>query len=207
MIEHDDAMPRVRLETMRGERPGMTTHHVERLFVYPMTVLFTLIADIESYPLYMPGWRAVRINQRSPQRLEVEQRVSLFGLSVDFRSIAALDPPHQLRISATQFPFRTFQLCWQLRSLCPTSTIVQADFDLSFRTAPLNRFADKMAPLMLERTINAFAQRAKRIIIAQPSAQPGPAGSAPDHGQSARLKPVRDQNRHGLENPGGCDRD
>jgi coenzyme Q-binding protein COQ10 len=143
----------------------MTTDHVERLFVYPMTALFTLIADIESYPLYMPGWRAARINQRSPQRLEVEQRVSLFGLSIDFRSVATLDPPHQVRINATQFPFRTFQLCWQLRSPCPTSTLVQADFELSFRSASLNRLADKIAPLMLERTINAFAQRARRIII------------------------------------------
>jgi coenzyme Q-binding protein COQ10 len=163
-MHYNDVLPPTRPECMRGARLGMTMHHIERLFVYPITDLFALIADIESYPLYMPGWRAVRISERSLQRLEVEQLVSLFGLSIDFRSVAEFDPPHQLRISATQFPFRMFRLCWQLRSLCPTSTLVQADFDLSFRTAALDRLADKMAPRMLERTVSAFAEHARRTI-------------------------------------------
>ncbi|MDD2876907.1 MAG: type II toxin-antitoxin system RatA family toxin [Acidiphilium sp.] len=138
----------------------MTTHHVERVFAYPIAPLFALIADIESYPLYMPGWQAARIDQRAPQHLEVEQVVSLAGLSLQFRSVAELDPPHRLQISSSQSPFRKFRLVWQLRSLCPTSTAVRADFDLSFRTAVFERIAERIAPIMLNRTIEAFAQRA-----------------------------------------------
>ncbi|MGC9270717.1 type II toxin-antitoxin system RatA family toxin [Acidiphilium sp.] len=138
----------------------MTTHHVERVFAYPIAPLFALIADIESYPLYMPGWRAARIDRSTPPQLDVEQLVSLAGLSLRFRSVAVLDPPHRLQISSTQPPFRNFRLVWQLRSLCPTSTAVRADFDLSFRTSVFERIAETIAPTMLERTINAFAKRA-----------------------------------------------
>lgn len=133
---------------------------VERLIAFPITPLFDLIADIEAYPTYMPGWRSAHIIKKTATHLYVKQTVSLAGLRVTFNSVAEVDPPHRLEIHSNDAPFQSFRMIWLLTARAPTKTLVHADLDVVFRSRVLDLLAARMMPIVLHRAIAAFEHRA-----------------------------------------------
>ncbi len=147
----------------------------ERRLAYPAGFLFELVTDIEAYPLYMPGWRAVRVLSRTPGRAVVEQIVSLGGIRVRFRSTADADPPRRLEIRSNDPPFRYYRVVWLFTPEGPAETVVQAGFEIAFRSRTLERLAAPVMPIVLERVIAAFERRAAqrfRAAAHHPSADP-----------------------------------
>ena len=145
---------------------------IERRLAYPIGFLFELVTDIEAYPLYMPGWRAVRVLTRTPGRAVVEQIVSLGGVRVRFRSTADADPPHRLEIRSNDPPFRYYRVVWRFTPDGPAETIVQAGFEVAFRSRTLERIAAPVMPIMLERVITAFERRAAQRFRVAPHHPP-----------------------------------
>ena len=159
---------------------------IDRRLAYPVGFLFELVSDIEAYPHYMPGWRAVRVLARTPGRVVVEQIVSLAGLRVRFVSTADADPPRQLEIRTSDAPFRHFRLRWRFAVEGPAETVVQAGLEVAFRSRTLERFAAPMLPIVLRRAVAAFERRAaQRFSPAaadkpSPDRQAGPPPTRPD---------------------------
>ena len=83
----------------------MTDCRVARRVARAIAPVFELIADIESYPRFMPGWREARIIGRAERRQVVWQTVSLAGIRVGFVSAAAIDRPHHLEIRSDEARF------------------------------------------------------------------------------------------------------
>jgi coenzyme Q-binding protein COQ10 len=133
---------------------------IERRLAYPAGFLFALVTDIEAYPSYMPGWRAVRVLRRTPGQVVVEQIVSLGGVRVRFCSTADADPPRRLEIRTTDPPFRCFRILWQFTAAGPAETVVQAGFDMAFRSSTLEHVAAPVLPVMLRQVVAAFERRA-----------------------------------------------
>ena len=97
------------------------THSVERRLSLPYSPasLFDLVADVERYPEFVPGWREVRVSLREPDRLLVEQRVSL-GLGPGewhFLSEARLERPHAIGIRTIDAPFGELDIQWTFEAL------------------------------------------------------------------------------------------
>lgn len=154
---------------------------IERRLAYPVGVLFELVTDIKAYPLYMPGWCAVRVLTRTPGRVVVEQIVSLGGVHVRFLSTADADPPRRLVIRANGAPFRQFRLLWRFTAEGPAETVVQAGLEIAFRSRTFERFAAPMMPIMLRRIIAAFERRAAqryRVAEAERASPDRPADNA-----------------------------
>ena len=126
----------------------------------PIAAVFDLIADIESYPRFMPGWREARTLERAEGRQVVWQSVSLVGTRVGFVSTAAIDRPHRLDIRSDEAPFRVFRLLWTLHDIGAAETVVRAEMTVAFRTHALDRVAARLLPGVLARTVDAFARQA-----------------------------------------------
>ena len=142
---------------------------IERRLAYPAGLLFALVTDIEAYPSYMPGWRAVRVLRRTAGQVVVEQIVSLAGMRVRFCSTADADPPRRLEIRTTDPPFRLFRIVWQFTAAGPVETVVQAGIEIAFRSGTLERVAAPVLPIMLQRVVAAFERRAaQRFLGAEP---------------------------------------
>lgn len=77
--------------------------------------LFDLVADIESYPLFLPHWRSARIVRREADSLCVEQEVGLPLPLMRFRfhSIAKLERPHRLHIKTLDGPVGNLEINWE----------------------------------------------------------------------------------------------
>ncbi|HQT37921.1 MAG TPA: type II toxin-antitoxin system RatA family toxin [Acidocella sp.] len=142
--------------------------HVERNFNYPAAALYVLVADVEAYPAYMPGWRAVRILHRTGNEAQVEQVVSLAGLRKQFVSIAYFNPPHRLVIQADGDLFKHFRLTWNFNEICTGITSVCAELELVFRSATMERLATHLMPDMLNPVVAALEHRAATHLIRSP---------------------------------------
>ena len=134
--------------------------HTARCIARPIAVVFDLIADIESYPRFVPGWREAHTIERLDGRELVSQSVSLAGIRVEFTSTALIDRPHRLEIRSDTPPFRLFRLLWTLAPHGDAETIVRAQMNLAFQTSVLDKLADRLMPKVLERTIEAFTRQA-----------------------------------------------
>lgn len=77
-------------------------------------LLFAVIADVERYPEFLPGWLEVTIRDRQDHVLVVDQTVGAGPIRASFRSRAELHPPRGLQIVASDGPFRKLHIEWEL---------------------------------------------------------------------------------------------
>ena len=79
---------------------------------YTCQQVFGMVADIERYPEFLPGWTQVRVLNRNDNRLYVEQQLQA-GLAVfNFHSTALLEPCSGIRIIANDGPFQDLHIDW-----------------------------------------------------------------------------------------------
>ncbi|WP_297366537.1 type II toxin-antitoxin system RatA family toxin [Acidocella sp.] len=156
------------------------TCRASRDLPYDRAALFALVADVEHYPSYMPGWRAVRVLARHPDGLSVRQIVTIAGLRQDFTSRAWLAPPQSLRIVSEDGPFRRFELLWRFTPLPGGGTRVEGELTLRLRSPLLDALAARLRPDLLANVVAALERRAAGRLTPVPRAQtPAPAPDQP----------------------------
>jgi len=82
-------------------------------FPFDCRQMFDLVADIERYPDFVPGWQSVEICGRSESKMEVRQVVQVAGFQFAFESVATLERPRRIMISARKGVFDVFEIVWQ----------------------------------------------------------------------------------------------
>jgi len=75
--------------------------------------MFDLVADIERYPEFVPGWQSVEISGRSETMMEVRQVVRVAGFRFAFDSVAMLERPRRITIVARKRVFEVFEIVWE----------------------------------------------------------------------------------------------
>ncbi|WJW75975.1 type II toxin-antitoxin system RatA family toxin [Thiohalobacter sp. IOR34] len=85
-----------------------------RLLPYAPDALFALIADIESYPRFVPGYLDARITRRQGDTLYVTQTLGMGPARLQLDTIARLDPPHAIHIRSPQGAPVRVAIDWRL---------------------------------------------------------------------------------------------
>ena len=129
-------------------------------FPHRQEELFALVAEVEAYPEFLPGWRSVEVRERSGNRLTVKQSVAVGRFALHFESRAVLDPPRSIHIESDHAAFRHFVLEWRFEPQ-GTDCLAQLDIECSFRSPLLERAAGLLIPTMARNIMTAFARRAR----------------------------------------------
>lgn len=133
----------------------------ERRLPYPREPVFDLVADVERYPEFLPGWRSSRIVDRSGDRLTVEQTLGGRGFQWRFRTTAALDRPAGIRIETREHPFEFLDQRWRFEAVGDHATRVTLDAAYELRGLPLRRLVALVFDEGFRRTLRAFEARAR----------------------------------------------
>ena len=139
----------------------MEQYAVSRIFPQDRERLYALVADIEKYPQFVPGYKSVRVRKRGHDRLWVTQTVSILGWEATFDSVARLDPPHALVIEASPRGFRTMHIEWRFESLEGEGTRIEAGIRYAAKGPLSNRFSRPWIRAFIEMQIRAFRTRAE----------------------------------------------
>lgn len=138
----------------------MASLHYERCLPYPPDAVFDLVADVERYPEFLPGWRSARVINRDNNTLTVEQSLGGRGFDWRFRTTATLERPRNIRIETRERPFRFLRQVWHFEPAADGGTVLSLEAEYELRGLPLRHLVSLVFDEGFRRTVRAFEQRA-----------------------------------------------
>lgn len=136
---------------------------LHRTVRFPQTLVYDLIADIEGYPDFVPGFRAVRTEGYNGDALIVRQTVGMRGVTKTFRTHARFDRPHRITITTHERPFTHLHQVWAFDTDEQDRTRVRLTADYKMADPVLRRLFERVFPRILEKGLDAFIARAETL--------------------------------------------
>lgn len=140
----------------------MPTHAEERVLPYTPEQLFALVADIESYPEFLPWCVGARIRERRPGLVVADLIIGFRMFREAFTSRVALDPPRRIDVTYTDGPFRYLTNQWRF-SVVPEGCHVDFFVDFAFKSRLMQRVIEMLFAEAVRRMVGAFEKRAREL--------------------------------------------
>lgn len=145
----------------------MPTHHETKRLPYTAQQMYDLVADVGSYPKFLPWNSAARIRSRTPveggEVMEADLVISFKVFRERFGSRVTLRP--EARTIDTEYlegPFRHMKSTWAFREIeggCEVDFFV----DFEFRNAILQGIIGVVFNDAMQRVVRAFERRAAEL--------------------------------------------
>lgn len=146
----------------------MPTHSETRVLRYTAEQMYTLVADVASYPQFLPWTAAARVRSLRPQEdgseiMEADLVISFKVFRERFGSRVVLWP--EVRRIETEYlegPFHHMRSNWAFRDV-EGGCEVSFDVDFAFKNRLLQSAADLFFYEAMKRIVRAFEQRAQEL--------------------------------------------
>ncbi|MBS0559065.1 MAG: type II toxin-antitoxin system RatA family toxin [Proteobacteria bacterium] len=140
----------------------MPTHAEKRVVPYTQEQLFDLVADVGSYPRFLPWCVGARIRSRAERELVADLTIGFGPFRESFTSRVALNRPEAVRVRYENGPFRYLNNQW---SFDPHPVGCEVDFfvDFEFRSRLLQSAIGVVFNEATRRMVNAFLKRAQDV--------------------------------------------
>ena len=145
----------------------MPTHSETRFLPYTPQQMYNLIADVSSYPKFLPWCAAARIRSQSPDGdsivMEADLVISFKVFRERFGSRVTLWPnDHRIETEYLDGPFRYMKSSWAFKEVdggCDVSFFV----DFEFKNAILQGIIGVVFNEAMQRIVRAFERRAQEL--------------------------------------------
>ncbi len=134
-----------------------------KVFPFSCSRLFALVADIENYPQFLPGWSWVHILYADKHRLEVEQQLQLGPVPVRFHSTAELDPCKRILITSSDAPFGEMSIEWRFAAQDDARCELFLTIDLALNPGSLKHPLQQLLKQGSGELLWRFKQRAREV--------------------------------------------
>ena len=155
----------------------MPTHEETRIVPYSADEMYGLIADIGSYPEFLPWVAAARIRSREPlpegdgEVVEADLVVSFKVYRERFGSRVTLRPEERrIDVAYLEGPFRYLNNHWRFVPRGERECEVDFFVDFEFRSAILQRLIGIVFHEAMLRIVRAFERRAEALYGARAGA-------------------------------------
>ena len=145
----------------------MPTHSETRILPYTARQMYDLVADVESYPEFLPWCAAARVRQTKQvddhEVMEAELVISFKVFRERFGSRVTLWP-ERMKIDTEYIdgPFRYMESSWRFADV-DGGCEVQFDVDFEFRNRVLQGVIGVVFNDAMQRIVRAFERRAARL--------------------------------------------
>lgn len=142
-------------------------HHLDsKDLPYSCKQVFDLVADIESYPAFLPGWSSVRILHSDKSQIQVEQQFHIGSLNLRFHSTAQLEHCSRILITSSDNPFRTMTIDWHFTPLPENHCEVSVEITLALQPGLLKLPLEQMLGHSSGQLLRLFENRAHSLYTA-----------------------------------------
>ena len=141
----------------------MITVSRQALVGYGAAEMYELVADIESYPGFLPWCKAVEIGLREPDRTIATLHVDFRGVRQAFTTENAQRHGERIAMRLVRGPFRHLEGEWRFVQLGEAGCRV--DFELAYQLAGpiLQRLAGSVFDHIANTFVDAFVRRADAL--------------------------------------------
>jgi len=143
-------------------------HRLTRELPYTPDQLFTLVGDVQAYPLFVPWITSMRVwNPREEAEgvdsVDAEASVGFAFLTERFSTRVRRDAnSREIAVSLIRGPFRRLDNRWRF-SPHPSGTLVEFSIDFEFKSRLLEALLAANLSRAVERLIGCFEDRAKAL--------------------------------------------
>ena len=139
-------------------------HHFDsKRLPYTCAQLFALVADVESYPAFLPGWSSVRILRSDESQLEVEQHLQMGPIDLSFHSTTRLEDCSRILITSKDSPFRNMVIDWHFTPLSEDHCEISVEITLEFQPGLFKRPLEIMLGYGDNQLLQLFENRARSL--------------------------------------------
>ena len=144
----------------------MPKHHETRTLPYTADQMYALVADVESYPGFIPWIGAARITSRKDEGetevLEADLVISFKVFRERFRSRVVLDPAQKrIETSYLDGPFHHMESVWRFEDRKKGCEVL-FDVDFEFKSRLLGGAASMFFNDAMQRIVRAFEREAAK---------------------------------------------
>lgn len=157
----------------------MPRHSETRRLPYTPEQLFELVADVPSYPEFLPWVTAVRLRSDSAEEMVADVVVGFKGLREQFTSKVHKHRPHAIEVDYLEGPLKYLRNEWSFRPDGVSGSFVDFCVDFAFRSRLFEALAGQVFDKALRKMINAFEERAAELY------EPAGSGISSSSAQSA----------------------
>ncbi|MBV9813126.1 MAG: type II toxin-antitoxin system RatA family toxin [Acetobacteraceae bacterium] len=156
----------------------MPTHAEARVVSYSDEQLFDLVADVGSYPQFLPWCVGARVRSKTETELVADLTIGFGPFRETFTSRVTLERPHRVRVQYEHGPFRYLNNEWKFTP-DPVGCRVNFFVDFEFRSRVLRMAIGAVFNEAVRRMVNAFLKRAREKYGPPPArtGQPVPAAA------------------------------
>jgi coenzyme Q-binding protein COQ10 len=140
----------------------MPTHGEQRVLPYTPEQLFTLVADIERYPEFLPWCVGARIKERQADLIVADLIIGFRMFRERFTSRVSLDRPRRIDVAYADGPFRYLNNHWVFEKV-PGGCRIDFFVDFEFKSRLLQRMIEVLFGEAVRRMVGAFEKRARDL--------------------------------------------
>ena len=151
-------------------------HHVQQseVILYPACKMYSLVADVERYPEFLPWCKGSRIKKEDGHEVIAELTVGFGVIEAAFTTRNRYRPGKKIRMDLVEGPFEQLEGIWQCRSINRQKSRMMLDSHFQFADRKLEALFDSAFKKAMEQLLKAFKARAKALYGTS-----GPGGSSP----------------------------
>ena len=141
----------------------METYIDERESPYTPGQMFDLVADVESYGEFVPGWLSARIVQRDREVVYVEQEIGVGMFHTRFVSQGIFTRPESIEITSTDGPFVYLAIRWSFEASDKSGCTIHFRAGFELRSRFLEKVMGRLFSDTMRRCVLAFMQKAHEL--------------------------------------------
>jgi coenzyme Q-binding protein COQ10 len=146
----------------------MSRHAETKVLPYTAVQMYDLVADVASYPQFLPWTAAARIRSRAPieggEVMEADLVISFKVFRERFGSRVTLLPGQQTILTEyIDGPFKHLKSVWRFRDLETGGCEVAFEVDFEFKNAILAGIIGLVFGEAMTRVVRAFEARATKL--------------------------------------------
>jgi coenzyme Q-binding protein COQ10 len=146
----------------------MPTHAEKRHLPYTAQQMYDLVADVSSYPKFLPWCAACRIRKRTPadggEVIDADLVISFKVFREKFGSRVSLKPEeHRVDVAYLEGPFKYLNNHWQFTDSPDGGCDVDFFVDFEFKSPLLQSIIGVVFNEAMQRIVRAFEQRAEAL--------------------------------------------
>jgi coenzyme Q-binding protein COQ10 len=153
----------------------MASFSTKRRVRHPAADMFALVADVESYPQFVPLCREMKVRRRTAgangtEIIIAEMTVAYKMIHETFTSRVTLDPANsQILVGYLDGPFSHMENRWTFRAAGEDACDVEFYIAYEFRNRALGLIMGTMFDTAFRRFADAFERRADLVYSAGPA--------------------------------------
>ena len=147
----------------------MPSFRTSRIVPYPAKAMFDLVADVESYPKFLPLCRALKVERRETlpdgrSLLVAEMEVGYKAIRERFTSRVTCDSEKlEILVEYIDGPFRQLENLWHFVPQGERSCKVEFDISYEFKSRTLAMLVGGMFEAAFRKFAEAFESRADLV--------------------------------------------